>query len=179
MIIAISGKAGSGKSTVARLLASKLGLRHYSIGDIMREMAREKGMTLVELNKKAETDITIDEELDGRLKKFGKGDNFVIDGRLTAFFIPYADVKIFLDADEEVRAGRIMKDKRAVEKGEDLRQTLENVKLREASEKKRYRQYYGVDYHDKKLYDFVVDTTNLGAEDVVREIIKFIQKGKK
>lgn len=145
----------------------------------MREMAVEKGMTLVELNKKAEADNTIDDELDKRLKRFGKGDNFVIDGRLTAFFIPHADVKIFLDADDEIRAKRIMKDKRAIEKGENLKQTLENIEVREASEKKRYKEYYGVDYHDKKLYDFIINTTSLSAEEVVGEIIKSIQNDKK
>ena len=51
MIIAISGKAGSGKSTVAKLLASKLRLRHYSIGDLMREMAKEKERQMLEYCK--------------------------------------------------------------------------------------------------------------------------------
>ena len=174
MIIVISGKAGSGKSTVAKLLASKLRLRHYSIGDLMREMAKEKGLNLVELNKKAETDRSIDDELDGKLKKLASQDNFVIDGRLTAFFIPNADVKIFLDAEDEVRARRILQDKRLVEKGEDLKETLVNIELRETSEKKRYKQYYGADYHDKKQYDKVIDTTNKGVEEVVKEIIGFV-----
>jgi len=174
MIIAISGKAGSGKSTVAKLLASKLRLRHYSIGDLMREMAKEKGLSLVELNKKAETDRSIDDELDSKLKKLASHDNFVIDGRLTAFFIPNANAKIFLDAEDEVRARRILQDRRLVERGEDLKETLVNIELRETSEKKRYKQYYGADYHDNKLYDKVIDTTNKIAEEVVKEIIEFI-----
>ena len=174
MIIAISGKAGSGKSTVAKLLASKLRLRHYSIGDLMREMAKEKGLSLVELNKKAETDRSIDDELDSKLKKLASQDNFVIDGRLTSFFIPNADAKIFLDAEDEVRARRILQDRRLVERGEDLKETLVNIELRETSEKKRYKQYYGVDYHDKKMYDKVIDTTNKGVEEVVKEIIEFV-----
>lgn len=174
MIIAISGKAGSGKSTVAKLLASKLRLRHYSIGDLMREMAKEKGLSLVELNKKAETDSSIDDELDSRLKKLASKDNFVIDGRLTAFFIPNANAKIFLDAEDEIRAKRIMQDKRLIERGEDLKETLVNIELRETSEKRRYKQYYGVNYHDKKLYDKVIDTTNKSAEEVVKEIIEFV-----
>ena len=46
MIIAISGKAGSGKSTIAELLAKKLKLKHYSIGNLMREMAKKKNISL-------------------------------------------------------------------------------------------------------------------------------------
>src|SRR3989338_745030 len=103
MIITISGKAGSGKSTVAKIIAAKLNLAHYSIGDLMREMAKEKDISLIELNNLAEKDKTIDKELDDKLIKLGKEKkDFVIDGRLTAFFIPHADLKVFLDADEKV-----------------------------------------------------------------------------
>lgn len=179
MIITISGRAGSGKSTVAKMLASKLGLKHYSIGDIMREMAVKRGMSLLDLNKKAETDKSIDDELDSKLKRLGdEGKNFVIDGRLTAFFIPNADVKIFLDAEENVRAGRIIRDKRALEKGQDVKQMLVDIELRESSEKKRYKQYYGVDYLDKSLYDHVIDTTSMAVEQVVKEILEIVEHKK-
>ncbi|MFO8015868.1 MAG: AAA family ATPase, partial [Candidatus Woesearchaeota archaeon] len=49
MKITISGKPGSGKSTVARLVAERLGLNHYSLGDMQREVAREKCISMAEL----------------------------------------------------------------------------------------------------------------------------------
>ena len=153
MHITISGKAGSGKSTVANLLSDKLKLKHYSIGDLMRAMASEKGMTLLELNKLAEKNKSIDFELDDKLKELGKTkDNFVVDGRLTAFFIPNADVRVFLKTDDKIRAERILKDKKHQERGKSVKETLHNIKKREESEKIRYKKYYGVDYTDKKLY---------------------------
>jgi cytidylate kinase len=42
MIITIAGTVGSGKSTVGRIIAKRLGLKHYSIGDLMREMAEQR-----------------------------------------------------------------------------------------------------------------------------------------
>ena len=177
MQITISGKAGSGKSTVAKLLSEKLKLKHYSIGDLMRAMATEKGIALLELNKLAENDKSIDLELDNKLKELGKTkDNFVVDGRLTAFFIPRAQFRVFLDADDKVRAERILKDKRQQEKSKSLKETISNIKKREESEKKRYQKYYGVNYMDKKLYNFVIDTTNLIPEKVVERIIEFVKK---
>lgn len=174
MRITISGKAGSGKSTVAKLLSQKLGLEHYSIGDLMRVMANEKGISLLELNRLAEKDKKIDFELDSRLRQLGKAkDNFVVDGRLTAFFIPDADARVFLDADDDVRAGRILKDRRQQEKNSSLQETMENIKKREESEKKRYKKYYKVDYLDKKLYNYVIDTTKLSPVQVVEKIIGF------
>ncbi len=177
MIITISGKAGSGKSTIAKMLSKKLKLKHYSIGDVMRKMASEKGLSLLELNKLAEKDNSIDSELDSRLKELGKiEDNFVIDGRLTAFFIPHADARIFLDADDKVRAQRILKDKRHQEKSENIKEMINNIRKRENSEKKRYKKYYNVSYTDKNLYNCVIDTTKLSPNRVVEKIIRFVKR---
>lgn len=176
MIITISGKAGAGKSTVARLLSEKLSLKHYSIGDLMRAMANEKKIPLLELNKLAETDRSIDFELDEKLKELGRAkDNFVVDGRLAAFFISNAEVRVFLQTDDKVRAERILKDKREHEKSEDIKEMVEKIRKREESEKKRYRQYYGVDYSDKKLYNLIIDTTNLVPNQVVEKIVEFVK----
>jgi len=174
MIITISGKAGSGKSSVAKALSSQLGLKHYSVGDVMRQMAQDKGMTLLDLNKLAEKDPAIDKELDDRLVMLGKTqDNFVIDGRLTAFFIPHAFLRIFLDADAPTRAERILKARRVDEKHSTIKEVMANVHKREESEKKRYKDYYNVDYTNKKLYSHIIDTKPLSLQQVVDKIVSF------
>ncbi len=176
MIIAISGKAGSGKSTTAKELASKLNLKHYSIGDLMRQIAKEKGISLMELSKLAEKDPSIDKELDNKQIDLRKKDNFVIDGRLTAFFIPNAGLKVFLDCDDGVRAERIMKEGRKDENSSNIEELMEKIRQREQSEKKRYREIYNTDYSDKKLYDLIIDTTNIKAGEVVKKIISALGK---
>ena len=179
MRITISGKAGSGKSTVAKSLSERLRLKHYSIGDLMRAMAVEKGVNLLELNRLAEKDKSIDFELDNKLKQLGKTkDNFVVDGRLTSFFIPNADVRIFLKTEDSIRAERILKDKKHQERGKSLKETLANIKRREESEKKRYQKYYRVNYLDRRLYNFVIDTTKLSPKQVVEKVVGFVKKQK-
>lgn len=176
MIITISGRAGSGKTTIAKMLSKRLKMRHYSIGDLMRVMATERGLSLLELNKLAEKDSSIDFELDNKLKELGKTqDNFVVDGRLTAFFIQNAKIRVFLDADGKVRAQRILRDKRQQEKSKSLKETIENIKKREESEKKRYQKYYNVNYLDKRLYNFMINTTNLVPNEVVDKITEFVK----
>ena len=171
MIITISGKAGSGKSTVARELAKQLKLKHYSIGDLMRQMAKERNISLLELGKAAEKDKSIDKELDERQIKLGKGENnFVIDGRLTAHFIPNADIKVFLECEDRVRAERILKDERKDEKSKDMNGVISKIRERESSERKRYKQYYGIDYYDEEMYNLVIDTTKLNVKEVVDRI---------
>lgn len=176
MIITIGGKAGSGKSTIAKQLAKKLNLKHYSIGDLQRGIAKEKGITLMELSKLEEENPAIDKELDEKQKELGKKeDNFVIDGRLSAFFIPNS-IKIFLDADEKVRAERILKDERDSEKNGDIDETIKNIKEREESEKIRYKKYYGFDCYDESKYDIIIDSSNLTVEEIINKILKTIKK---
>ena len=175
MIITISGKAGSGKSTTAKELAKKLNLKHYSIGDLMRQIAREKGISLMELSKQAENDPSIDQELDKKQIELRKNDNFVIDGRLTAFFIPNATLKVFLDCDDNVRAERILKEGRKDESGKTINELMEKIRQREQSEKKRYKEIYNNDYADKKLYDLVIDTTNTNPSGVIKKITSKIE----
>lgn len=172
MIITVSGIAGSGKSTIAKLLAKKLNYKHYSIGDFMREMAKEKGVTLLQLSKQAETNKSIDKELDKKQIKLGKKqDNFVIDSRLGFHFIPNSK-KIFLEVDLNEAAKRIFKEKREHEQYSDVQESIEKIKTRIKSEDKRYMEYYDVDYHNKNNYDILIDTTNLKPEEVIGKIVK-------
>ncbi len=176
MRVIIAGSAGSGKSTVAKLLAKKLGYKHYSMGDFQREIAEEKGISLLELGKLEERDRSLDEEVDQRQIRLGREeDNFVIDSRLGFHFIPDS-IKIFLDADFEERAKRILSDKIRKEHNVDLENTKEHMKVRKASEKKRYKEYYDIDPYDKSNYDLIVDATSITPEEVVEKIIEFVEK---
>ncbi len=176
MKITISGALGSGKSTVAKLVAKKLNLKHYSTGDFMREIAIKRKVTLLELSKLAETDPSVDKELDQRQIRLGQEeDNFIIDARLGWHFIPDS-IKVFLNVADEEAARRIFAERRTDEKYNlTLKATLENIKQRRESETKRYQQYYMVNYFNLKNYDLVIDTTKLTAEKVTEKIVEFVQ----
>lgn len=180
MIITISGKAGSGKSTIAKIIAKKLRLKHYSSGDFMRKIAEEHKLTLIELSKLAETKKWVDKELDNRQIKLGKKeDDFIIDGRLSWHFIPKS-IKIYLDVTPEIAAKRIYSDKenRSSEGFTTFKDLIKKIKQRTNSEKKRYKQYYNLDYHNKKHYDLVIDTSKVDIDNVVKKIIDFTKNKK-
>ena len=177
MIITISGDLGSGKSTVANAIAEKFKLKHYSAGDFMREMAEEKGITLLELSKLAEKNPAVDKEIDERNKTLAeKEQNFVIDSRLAWHFIPNS-LKIYLKCDVDEAAKRIFPRK---QKGDDenisLEKTKENIIRREKSEIQRYKDYYGIDLKDESNYDFLLDTTKCKKEEVIKKVLEWIEK---
>ena len=176
MIITISGTPGSGKSTVGKLVAKKLNLKHYSTGDFMREMAAERGITLAELGELAKVNDTIDKALDCRQVNLGKTeDNFVIDGRLSYHFIPNS-IKIFIDADIKERARRIVQDSpnRSTEDATDIDETIASISKRKNVEQERYRKYYNLDPYEHDNYDLVIDATIPSAEEVADKIVDFV-----
>ena len=177
MIVTVSGKPGSGKSTLARNLAEHFGLEHHSGGEFMRQIAKEKGMSLLDLSAHAEDNNEIDMAIDARTQKFGREhDNFVMDSRLAWHFIPQS-IKVFLDISFEGSARRIYKDLRHDEQeNTSEKQTLKNIKQRFESEKKRYGKMYNLDYMDKKNFDIVIDTTKRGQEETFEKAVKAIEK---
>ena len=176
MIITVAGHAGSGKSTVAKLLAARLGFKHYSTGDFMRQMADERGISIKDLNIIAEKDRAIDKLLDDRQKKLGETeDNFVLDSRLGGLFIPKA-IKVFLDCDIDTRIKRTMLDKRTSEKHPSVESAKKFALERESSEKKRFRELYNFDPYDPENYDIAIDTTSIPAEEVADKVIAVLGK---
>lgn len=173
MRITISGVPGSGKTVVSKALAEKLKLEYYSMGIILRELAKKKNLTILEITKLAEKDDTIDKELDNLQKQLNKKDNFVIDSRLGFYFIPDS-IKIFLTCDDETAARRIYRDQRDDEKYINYSDALKQVKTRRESEKKRYLKYYNIDYTDPKYFDLIIDTSDYTTEETVNIILTYL-----
>ena len=106
-IITIGGKPGSGKSTISKRLAATLGYKHFSSGDLFRAIAREKNISVDAINRLAETDSSIDEAVDQKLREIGETEEeIVIDSRMAWHWIPHS-FKVYLQLDLKVAADRI------------------------------------------------------------------------
>ncbi|PIO04797.1 hypothetical protein COT47_07485 [Candidatus Woesearchaeota archaeon CG08_land_8_20_14_0_20_43_7] len=174
MIITISGTSGSGKSTVARLLAKKLDYEHYSMGDLSREIAQKKGMTIEQFNEWGKTNKERDDAVDDYQKELGATkDDFIIDGRLSFYFIP-TSVKIYIDANTTVRAKRIFDDPRGTEHYADLEEALLSIIQRDETDRKRYLERYGVDPYDHSNYELIIDSTDILPERIVADILGYL-----
>jgi cytidylate kinase len=183
MIITINGKPGSGKSSVAKLLAERLHLEYIDIGDIRRRAAREKGMTLEEYNKWGETTTESDKPVDDLLMRIGKEkDAMVISGRTAFHFIPHS-IKILLDVDMHIAAQRIFNDKKISERNEthdvaSIASIEQSLHERMRSDMTRYKKYYDLDVYDQAQYDLVINTSSISIEQTYENIAAYLQKQK-
>ncbi len=185
MIISIGGTQGSGKSTIAKMIAEKLNWPRYYMGEIRREAAKKMGLTLAEYNKLGEKDPSTDLEVDKLQEELGKTkDDFIIEGRTSWHFIPHS-LKIYLDVKDEVGAQRIFKNlktnsKRNEDKNLDtVEDVLRSTRARQESDNKRYKKYFNINVHNKNNYDFYLDTSDLKIEEVFNKTFEFIEKNLK
>jgi cytidylate kinase len=169
VLITISGLPGSGKTTVARLVAAALDLEHVYAGDIFRKQAEAARLSLEEYARRAETDHSIDRALDEQMRRRAKQGDAVLEGRLAAFVVDEAGLpalRVFLSAPEAVRAARITH-----REGGAAPARRREMQTREASDARRYREIYGVDYQDPARYDLVLETDGRSPEELARVIV--------
>ncbi|MHA1770807.1 MAG: (d)CMP kinase [Candidatus Thorarchaeota archaeon] len=171
-VITLGGLHGTGKSSVADLIAKEFGMRRTSAGMIFRGLAKERGMTLEEFSKVAKENPLIDKMLDDRLREEAEKGNVVIDGQLASWMAgKHADLKILLTAPLEVRVKRI-----ANRDGRDYEEALHETKIREEIERERYNRYYGIDITDLSIYDIVINTEKFDLEGVYSIIRTALQR---
>jgi cytidylate kinase len=170
-IITLTGDLGSGKSTVSAILKKELGFGYIYTGDILRRIAERHKMSIMELNKYAETHPEIDEEVDNTFKNLADAENLIIDSRLAWHFLPDS-FKVFLTVRPNVAAARVFEDtKRSNEKYSSEEEALTHLNNRKQSELKRYRDLYGIDCAAMSNYDLIVNTSEITPEEVAKKIL--------
>ncbi|MFH1916949.1 MAG: (d)CMP kinase [Nanoarchaeota archaeon] len=179
MIISIDGTPGSGKSSIGKKIAQKYKLKFYSMGDLMRNIAKRKGITLEELNRLRDRNGDIDRDVDDYQRELGKEeDDFVITGRTSFHFIPHG-IKIFLKTDYEEAARRIFPDlQKSNERNENTYRSKDAlshaIRERNEGDKRRYMKYYKLDVNDAFHYDLVLETKKLSEKKVFELVDAFV-----
>jgi cytidylate kinase len=172
LVIAVSGKPGTGKTTYAKHLASVFGLRYVSSGELFRRIAEERGLSLLDLHKLAEEDESIDLEVDRRALEEASRGGVVVEGHLAAWVLKdAADLKIIFTAPLEVRAKRV-----ADRDGKPVSEALAEVLAREESNRRRALKYYGLDIEDLSVGSLVLDTSLLDVEGVKKVVETFVRE---
>lgn len=166
MRIAISGRSGCGNSTVSKMVAHMLG--YHPVNYTFKSIAEERGISFEEMYRMAEQDDHWDRYLDEeQVRKAHEFKNVVLGSRLAVWKLQDADLRIYLTAAPEVRAGRIQK-----REGGGFEEVLRKTLERDEHDHARYMRLYGIDTNDYSFVDRVIDTDMLTPKEEARIIVE-------
>jgi cytidylate kinase len=182
IIICVCGLAGSGKSTVAKRLAEKYGLKYYSGGDALKALAMERGYKTVDKGwweskeglsflEDRERNPEFDKAVDRKLLEIAEQGNVVLDSWTMPWLLKKG-FKIWLEASLRKRAERVAK-----RDGISIKKALEVLKNREERTKAIYKRLYGFNLgEDFTPFHLILDTDHLTAEEVLQTIVQVLDK---
>lgn len=172
MFITITGELGSGKSTVAKLLVQEHGFTYYSTGSIQREIAKEKGITTLELNQLMTNDINneYDKMIDDKTIEISRekvGQDLVFDSRMAWHFVEQS-FKVYVVVDNYVAANRVITAGRGREEQySSVEEAAKSLQKRKQLEDQRFAEMYAVNTTDFSNYDLIIDSSSVSPEELV------------
>lgn len=181
-VICISGLAGTGKSTLAKKLAEKYGLRYYSGGDALKELAKEEGYDInshgwwespvgLHFLQTRLNDPKFDKAVDDKLLEYAKQGNVLLDSWTMPWLLK-GGFKIWLDASFECRAARV-----AERDNMTYEQAVTVLEEKEGRTRAIYKSLYGFELgEDLSPFDFILDTDNLNAMEVFEVLCQVMDK---
>jgi cytidylate kinase len=182
IVICICGMTASGKSTVARRVADKYGVRLYSGGDALKALAIEAGYKPLNRGwweseeglkflRQRQSDPGFDRKVDAKLLEYAKQGNAILDSWTMPWLFDNG-FNIWIDASKEVRVKRLAK---RDELG--LREALRILEEKEETTKQIYKKLYGFRLgEDFSPFDLVLDTDKLDADEVFQTVSVVIDR---
>jgi len=169
--ITLSGFAGTGKSTVGKILQNRLNYEFVSVGNFSREFAQRKfGLTINEFQEKCKKGPELDDLIDEKFKQFcNETENIVADYRLGFYFVRNA-FNVLLKVSDTVAVERIQNADRKKENTD-----IASIQKRNQEMRQRFIDKYGVDFTNENNYDLVIDTDKLTPEEIAEKITSRMQ----
>lgn len=171
--ITISGYAGTGKSTVGKMLAEKLNYKFLSVGNFAREFAEKKfGMSINEFQAKCKKEPGLDDFVNFKFRDIcNSTENFVADFRLGFHFVENSLNILFVLSEKEAFE-RLSKAGRAMEQTD-----FKSIRKRNENMRQRFIERFGVDFADENNYDLVIDTNKKTPLEITEQILAATRVG--
>ncbi len=168
LTVTVGGLAGTGTSTLCRLLSAAFDLPYTYAGQLFRQEAARRGLSLAEFGALCQEDPAVDRSLDDRQLELLRQGGILLEGRMAGWLAEHNDVDAFtvwVVCDEDERMRRI-----AERDGGDREAQRRATLTREASEQARFLDYHGADLGDLSIYDLVLDSTDRSPDGLAREV---------
>ena len=168
--VTISGPPGSGTSTLVAKIADSRGWESMNGGDVFREEARSRGLSVEELSAEAKEDTDVDRNLDELLQKRMSSPESpeIVESRLSGWWAHKNDLeclRVWVSVSDKERARRIQK-----REGGELSDCLRRSQQRQEDDMARYSSLYGIDLDDMSPYHLVIDADSKDESEVFNEV---------
>jgi cytidylate kinase len=182
IVICICGMTGCGKSTIAKKLAEKHGLKYFSGGDALKALAIEVGYKPTETGwwetnegmkflQRRMKDSEFDKKVDGKLLELAKHGNVVLDSWTMPWLLKQG-FKVWLEASSSARAKRLAaRDSTSVERASEV------LRIKDESTRAIYKSLYGFDLgNDFSPFDLILDVNELSADEVLNAVCLIVDR---
>lgn len=179
MIITIGGHIGAGKTTLVNHLVNALGYKQFRVGQLFRELARERGQSIEDFYADLSHNEDLERSIDTRQAQYlNEHDNIVVEGRLTWHFATqsqFDSFNILLTVAPEIGAQR--RSARPEYQEKTIQEVITANSFRAQQEQQHYQTLYGIEnYLDPAHYNLVIDTTSLAPEEVRDQVLKAVRQ---
>ena len=174
-IVTISGHPGSGTSTLVDGLCESLNWGKLNGGQVFRDMANQREMTLEEFGQFCIQDESVDKELDDLLSQTMQSEDSpeIVESRLAGWWAHKNGVqcaRVWIEVSEHVRAARVVN-----REGGSIDDQLNLIKERMELDGKRYERFYGIDIESREPYTCIIQSDNMGAEEVLSGVLEHME----
>ena len=123
-----------------------------------------------EVIENAKTDDSYDITVDTRQVDLARQESCILGSRLAIWMLKEANLKVYLLADPEVRAKRILN-----REGGNLQEIIDFTSMRDNEDSRRYMKLYQIDNNNYEFADLIIDTSVNTPEQIVNIILEKLE----
>jgi predicted cytidylate kinase len=177
--ISISGHPGSGTTTLVNSLCKVMSWTTVNGGDIFRNQAKARGISLAKFSEICRNDESIDRMLDAMLIESMEAEDGpeIVESRLAgwwAYHQKISCVRIWLEVSDDERARRVSE-----REGLSMEEALTANQKRLLVDRNRYESMYGIRPSDATPYTHTIDATTLSKEEVLKVALEILKEAQK
>lgn len=181
LIVTISGPPGSGTSTLVSKIEESRGWSSINGGDVFRDEASRRGLTVEQLSNEAKEDLDVDRALDALLQERMTSEESpqIVESRLSGWWAHLNQIeclRVWVAVSEVERARRIQ-----IREGGEIEECLLKSQNRQRDDMERYNALYGIDLDDMAPYNLIIDADKKNEHEVFNlldfEIRKWLNEG--
>jgi cytidylate kinase len=176
--VTVSGHPGSGTSTLVSLLCETKGWSSLNGGELFRQGAKRRKMSLSDFGQLCKEDLEVDRQLDALLKeemmRTDEDAPSVIESRLSgwwAYKLGLSAPRIWLEVDDIERAKRVQ-----AREGGDLNSIIEANKQRSKVDEQRFDELYGLLPQQTEPYTHIINASDLNPQEVLASVLDILEE---